>query len=353
MEHKKEVIEYRKKYFDLIVKTDRIEREKAEAAVKELCEFQNFKFAPIVWCESPHQAAKIFDMIMYLQTKHKLENVEGGWLGGCTKLKIKNPNDGALLVKELEVICNKDKKFKSPKRSKNYIHFSHYGTEDAYWVAYHRFCQNVLNKKLSATESKELDIFEKIVENSGWISHYDTVIFICDRLTSISYETPVNFEADNPPRLHAEKDAAITYRDGFKLYVIEGVQVPEDVVTKEQTSDMVLKEENDEIRRIRLNRYPGGLARFLEDIKAEKVEMDFHEFNGMRVLYKVEIRGALQQWLLVADPSTSRSYFMEVPSVIEEEDLSFDTIGDNKIDTCEKADKWLAAGITGTQRGRT
>lgn len=101
--------------------------------------------------------------------------------------------------------------------------------------------------------------------------------------------------------------------------------VPEKAIMSpfEISCDEIAQEENAEVRRILIERLGGNL--FLERANAKQIDVDMHEHNGMRALFRTEIREP-QAWLVCACPSTARVYYMEVPP---------DTA------SCEAADRYL------------
>ena len=124
--------------------------------------------------------------------------------------------------------------------------------------------------------------------------------------------------------IHAEDRAAVEYADGFKIWAIEGYLVPESLVMRPelQTIDEINNEENEEIKRIRINRY--GWDRYLTKSNAEVLDFWTSPNGYLESLMKC----GDYKILCTYDPSTGRPYSLEV---------------DPSIDTCERAQNYLLA----------
>lgn len=87
----------------------------------------------------------------------------------------------------------------------------------------------------------------KNVSQYGYVFPFDNYCLVCEKPTVISRNTS---------GLHSEKGPAILYNDGFKVYALNGVRVPETVVmtpaeemSKAWLIDNFAKQDNVEIRR--------------------------------------------------------------------------------------------------------
>ena len=98
-----------------------------------------------------------------------------------------------------------------------------------------------------------------------WWPHHDFVM-VCER--------PAWIDRDEAGRLHSETRRAIEWPDGWGLYRIHGVDVPEDVVLSPETLTVarIDGEKNAEVRRIMIERF--GLKRYVRDAGAHVVHED-------------------------------------------------------------------------------
>jgi hypothetical protein len=119
---------------------------------------------------------------------------------------------------------------------------------------------------------------------------------------------------DERGRLHCQHDAAIRYPDGFSIFAIHGVRVPEKVVRSPESLTVleIESEANAEIRRVMIARY--GQERYLMDSGADEIHRD--DFG---VLYSKEIPGDEPLMMLkvvnaTPEPDGSfKDYFLRVP----------------------------------------
>ena len=81
---------------------------------------------------------------------------------------------------------------------------------------------------------------------------------------------PIKLTRDDQNRLHNEVTMAIEYPDKWGVYAWHGVRVPKDIIMHPEniTTDQILKESNQEIRRVMLERY--GWGKLLKDLNAIK-----------------------------------------------------------------------------------
>ena len=94
-------------------------------------------------------------------------------------------------------------------------------------------------------------------------------------------ERPTALHRDAEGRLHHPDGPAIAYADGWSLYAVHGVRVPERVIQNAYTAADITAENNAEVRRVMLERY--GEARYIEELGATPVDT-----SDWGTLYQVE-----------------------------------------------------------------
>ena len=131
------------------------------------------------------------------------------------------------------------------------------------------------------------------------------------------------FVSRNPVEVHIEDDQlhndsgpSMVYADGFKLYDIEGVSVDEQIVMspETQTIEQIHNEENEEVRRIRIDRF--GWMRYLEESEAKVLD---HRRNDIECTYEVLAETPVGKRLITFCPSTGRRYALGIP---DDEDVT-------------------------------
>ncbi|MBD1903830.1 hypothetical protein H6F83_28475 [Coleofasciculus sp. FACHB-125] len=63
--------------------------------------------------------------------------------------------------------------------------------------------------------SERWEVYQSLVSHCGWIFPYEGICLVCERPTKLSF--------DSDYRLHAEREPAIEFADGYRLYYQHGV----------------------------------------------------------------------------------------------------------------------------------
>jgi hypothetical protein len=151
---------------------------------------------------------------------------------------------------------------------------------------------------------------------------------------------------DDRYRFHSETGPAFRFHDGYQEYYLHNFKVDERLVMNPGsiTLEEINLEKNAEMKRLLIDRYGGGIlngggiGKYLWDSKAKTIDWDTHTHNGTRGVIAVGEGDVEQRYLNVADPSSSRVYYMEVPP--------------DKV-TPEEAAYWLDGEMDVKQVGRT
>jgi hypothetical protein len=120
---------------------------------------------------------------------------------------------------------------------------------------------------------------------------------------------------DDQNRLHSEVGPALSYLDGFSIYAWHGVRVGKEIIEHPENIKIedVLKEDNQEIKRVMLERY--GWDKFLDGLGATVEHED--AYGKLLVTDKMsdylDGEDGIAKFVLVKDPSTDRKYALRVP----------------------------------------
>jgi hypothetical protein len=157
-----------------------------------------------------------------------------------------------------------------------------------------------------------------------WLLHWtdDTLFWVA--------KPEVSTEPAQPRRrLHNDQHAALL-SDVEDLYFLHGMMVPAFVVVRPDwiTLEHISTENNSEVQRLMIERWPGGWERYLDDSKAAVVESRRNERDQQReTLYRLPDG---RQRIVVSDPSTGRRYALGVP---------------RELSSCQEAQNWLSSGL--------
>jgi len=142
---------------------------------------------------------------------------------------------------------------------------------------------------------------------------------------------PEELHFNDAQQPHNEEGPTCRYPDGWSTWAINGVDVDEQIVMKPetQTIEQIRGEENEEIKRIRIERY--GWDKYFDKINAELVDSRSNDVERTKE-FLFRSKDDNMTALLCICPSTRKEFALEVPPETE---------------TCEAAQKWLSSGVSG------
>jgi hypothetical protein len=123
----------------------------------------------------------------------------------------------------------------------------------------------------------------RMLAGGGWWWPYEGFVILTDRPSVVA--------RDVQGRLHRTDGPAVAYRDGYGLWAIHGVRLPQEVVEAPETltAERILGEPNAEVRRVMIERH--GQERFLRAAGAALVDEDTDALGFPRRLHRVVIPG--------------------------------------------------------------
>ena len=306
----REMIKFREEWRKIGLSCEPVDKERTKKAVTKMYSLLGKKEPVFVFCPSPFYAnlqinfcKALFKMVQEdPKLKANLRANLGDNLGDNLWANLR-ANLGANLGANLW------------ERHTNYF----WGQQDAAWIAFYLFPKLTLKleKDYAEDDFMKLNLWGEVVQSANWFWVFENYVFVSDRPKSLSF--------DERHVLHCETGPAYEYRDGWNAFYWHGVKVTEQIIMRphEITVDMILKEDNQEVRRVMMERM--GMRRFLIEAKPEILDEDEHKVNWNRALFKVKE----DVFLYVADPSTARTYAIQV---------------DGGCKTCEEADSWMWHG---------
>ena len=168
-------------------------------------------------------------------------------------------------------------------------------------------------------ETERLSSLWSLSQSAGWAIPHANICFVSERHNVCKLENG---------RIHCENGPAISYPDGFSIYAIHGVRVPQDVVTEpeKQTLKVIEAEGNAEVKRIRIERY--GWPKYLHESGAKIVHQRRNDRDAqVERLYRMT--DGTQRFECI-DPSTGRRYALGCPREIAD---------------CQQAQNWMSHGL--------
>lgn len=281
--------EYAERYLDYGWSTEPADRQAAEEAMAGLYEAAGWKIPEFVWFDSPAQAVDT----IYESTGERV------LLSGV---------DGNL---------------------------------EAHWVCFYRFCQTLKEGMYEEKDQQLLDLWDQLVRSCGPVYPYENYCLMTER--------PVRACRNEEDVLHCDDGPALAYRDGFELYALEGLLLPEHLphavtapweLTLEQVEDPNLDEDIRTVLQDRWcyeeidsagDRVGSGGGRYVREIGGQQIHEDvytgYKDVSLMRALFEGKDG---RKWLACSDSSTDRVYWIRVP---------------NQVKTCAEAHESINGGI--------
>jgi len=136
------------------------------------------------------------------------------------------------------------------------------GSHDASWTSFFDFFDRVGLGDVVAPMRGVM----RVARAAGWWWPFGGAALLTERHSSL--------HRDDQGRIHNETGPAIGYPDGWGVWAVHGVRVPQRVVEAPETLSAreIADEENAEVRRIMLDRF--GPERFIRELPALKVQAD-------------------------------------------------------------------------------
>lgn len=158
-------------------------------------------------------------------------------------------------------------------------------------------------------ENKTLEFYkhgETLALNCGYVWWHEDVCVIVDR--------PKEIHLDGAGRLHSTTGPALSYRDGWSLYRVHGVEVPEEWITKPETlkPEMALTWENVEQRRALAELI--GWSKILAQLPTTVIDADVDPEIG--TLIEVDLPDSPKSRFLQVQCGTGRKFTLGVPSTM-------------------------------------
>ena len=146
-------------------------------------------------------------------------------------------------------------------------------------------------------------------------------------------------KVDENQRLHCEDGPAMELHDEHSeleeecnMWFINGVEVTKQIVMSPETQTIgdIAGEINEEIKRIRIDRY--GWSRFLEEIDSIMIDENKNDIEGTKeYLFTADLGNTTIKAMLCICPSTGKEFVLEI---------------DPSVETCEEAQSWLSNGLS-------
>ena len=269
------VAQWREYYIKAGTQTTPADRPKAEAAVRRMYETHKLKPPPVFfWFDSPFQAYKAYSVMVKLPPEDLPRHSEHQLL---SKFKGKQTADWNEFMSG---VC--------------------YGPHDLYWLAHWKFCKEELGLQSEADPNDAIDV----AVSAGWWWPYEEAVIMTER--------PCLLKLDDQGRLHSTTSAAIQYPDGWGVWEVRGVRIPQEWIEKPETltPEVCLTWPNVEQRRVAVTLI--GWEKLLAGL-SNKITVDKDQDPQIGTLFQVDLPEAPNSRFLQVRCGTGRDFVLPVP----------------------------------------
>ena len=183
---------------------------------------------------------------------------------------------------------------------------SGFGQHDANWLGFYDFFREEAGLQ---NQTKKIIGLTELSKHAGWFLPHENICWVSERHSILN--------RDDKGRLHSFNAPAVMYPDGWAIYAVHGVRVPEYVIINPDkiTVEDIETEVNAEIRRVKIDRY--GQEKFLKDSNSNKIHSD-----NMGTLWRKDIPNdepIVMVELINSTPEPDgefKHYFLRVPPTI-------------------------------------
>ncbi|MCH8076533.1 MAG: hypothetical protein IIC13_04570 [SAR324 cluster bacterium] len=163
-----------------------------------------------------------------------------------------------------------------------------WGQQDSALISPYLFYE-AIGLQFESRARRLLGLWEELARSCMWWWGYENLCFVCERPERMLWSENTGFHCADGP--------AITFRDGWGVYVWKGLYVPPEMMEAPVTLKAIGEMENIEYQRVLIDRY--GLERYFEDSGAREVARD-----AQGVLLEMELPGGrTQQIVRVENPT--------------------------------------------------
>jgi hypothetical protein len=279
---------YREKWRAIALSTERINRQKAEVAIKAAYQLIGLQEPEIIFCDSPYEASRLLAIgAAKGQLLEELESQLSEQLVKQIGRQIAPRLWGYLwdnlgqrqlysFSNEIAVSCLVQLRDGLKDNLLDYMRLIlARETVISKILRCNRldFCMSVLN--CTCNFPREWEALQSLVKNCSWIFPLERMCYVCDR--------PVKLSFDSEQRLHAEGEPAIQFADGYSLYFNHGITLPEKygkLHPHQWRSQWILEEENAELRRLLIQEI--GYTRICQELQATELD-SWQEYELLRI----------------------------------------------------------------------
>ncbi len=175
-----------------------------------------------------------------------------------------------------------------------------YGFHDANWLAFYEYFREVCGL---VEETEPLLGLTELARSAGWAIPYKDICWVSER--------PKTLRRDDQGRLHDLDGPAVEYPDGWALYSVRGVTVPDEWIKEKESLDVKTALTWGNIEQRKAAAEILGWARIIEELEPEIIDKDSDPEIGE--LLKVDLPDSPGSQFLRVLCGTGRTFVLPVP----------------------------------------
>lgn len=230
--------EYFNKYLAHGIDTTQADWDKAINTIKNIYRSQDIKVpVNITQVASPLVAITLLNVYKLHENSTEVERINQRY-----KIDIRKDDGLKNLTEILNISCNESFHILKTLGEKEFFNTNFWGQQDSFWVSYYKFAE-AIGVKNKEKDQILLDLFNDLCQSCGWLFCYENEILICNR--------PSKVNLNENRVLHCGSGPAMEFRDGFKIWALNGIRVTQYIVeTPSEKLDvsLIATEKNVELR---------------------------------------------------------------------------------------------------------
>jgi hypothetical protein len=154
---------------------------------------------------------------------------------------------------------------------------------DVWWIAFYKFSEGI-GVKYNPEKSWHLNLHSEIAQSCGWWWPYKNICFVSER--------PLAIRMNEQERVHSYDKPAIEFRDGWKIYAMNGIRVSQSLVdTKPEdfSKEQIISEKNADVRREIIRKI--GIERTIDLLGARSIDKKKFSVGGEYELLMIDYAG--------------------------------------------------------------
>lgn len=157
----------------------------------------------------------------------------------------------------------------------------HWGGYEIGWITYYLFC-DYIGIKYDKKDLELLKLHKQYAESALYLLSYENISFVCERPIKIFLKKVSN----KINVLHKDGDMAVEFRDGWGIYVLNGVRVNKEIAVTphyQLNPELLLTEKNAEVRKEIIRKI--GAERLYQKLNGKVIDEWINE--KLRLPYKL------------------------------------------------------------------